>query len=352
MAEIFGAVASGAGLLSLAIQLLESSQKLKSFYTTSRDAPQTVADLFFELETLSLSLRQLSTHRRSDTFSDELLGRCIMTCTRMVTRIQAAVTKIEHVLQKSRGLGRMYTAFKEPEIQRLLEDLEHAKSSILLAYMSYCQYVIGSIISAVSMLIGLHRSCDIRESSIRTTEVQLQSAVLLSHEAHLQSLSLAIQSGHAAILKRIEANPSPSPDASSRNTLTTHKPGQEYNSQTRSRKPLPQTIRLALPRWLSTFVWEFAIQKVDHGWNLGLRPINVRQEGSFAFEVVRSGDVRAVKKLLMLGELSASDCETYWDDPRNMSLLRVSCMRVRSFRVGIATKVKLGCCRMWSPGAL
>ena len=35
MAEIFGAVASGAGLLSLSMQLLESSQKLKSFYDTT-----------------------------------------------------------------------------------------------------------------------------------------------------------------------------------------------------------------------------------------------------------------------------------------------------------------------------
>jgi hypothetical protein len=39
MAEIFAAVASGAGLLSLAIQLLESSRKLKGFYDTSKDAP-------------------------------------------------------------------------------------------------------------------------------------------------------------------------------------------------------------------------------------------------------------------------------------------------------------------------
>lgn len=62
MAEIFAAVASGAGLMSLAIQLLESSQKLKDFYNASKDAPQTVADLSFELETrrclcLSGSLR-------------------------------------------------------------------------------------------------------------------------------------------------------------------------------------------------------------------------------------------------------------------------------------------------------
>jgi hypothetical protein len=54
MAEIFAAVASGAGLVSLAIQLLESSQKLKGLYNASKSAPKTASDLCFELETLSL----------------------------------------------------------------------------------------------------------------------------------------------------------------------------------------------------------------------------------------------------------------------------------------------------------
>ncbi|GAB7334273.1 hypothetical protein MBLNU13_g06310t2 [Cladosporium sp. NU13] len=139
MAEIFGAVASGAGLMSLSMQLLESSQKLKSFYNASRDAPQTVADLSFELETMSLSLRQLVIHRQADISNDTLLGRCMMTCTLMTTKIEAAVDKMEHYLRKSRGIGRMYSAFKEPEILKLLDGLEHAKSSMLFAYMSYCQ---------------------------------------------------------------------------------------------------------------------------------------------------------------------------------------------------------------------
>lgn len=139
MAEILGAVASGAGLMSLAMQLLESSQKLKGFYNASRDAPQTMADLSFELETMSLSLRQLAVDRPADISSDTLLGRCMITCTLMATRIEAAVDRMGHLLQKSRAIGRIYVAFKEPEILKQLEGLEHAKSSMLFAYMSYCQ---------------------------------------------------------------------------------------------------------------------------------------------------------------------------------------------------------------------
>jgi len=144
MAEIFGAVASGAGLLSLAIQLLESSQKLKGFYDATKDAPQAVADLGFELETMSLSLRQLECHRRGDILGDELLGRCLLICNKMVGKIEIAVSKMERQLQKSRNMGRLYAAFKEPDTRKLLEELEQAKSSMLFAYMSYCQYGLKS----------------------------------------------------------------------------------------------------------------------------------------------------------------------------------------------------------------
>ena len=61
MAEIFGAVASGAGLVSLAVQLAESSQKLKALLKAYRDAPEVVVKLSYELETMLQILRQLRT---------------------------------------------------------------------------------------------------------------------------------------------------------------------------------------------------------------------------------------------------------------------------------------------------
>jgi hypothetical protein len=141
MAEIFGAVASGAGLISLAVQLLESSQKLKAFCNAGKDAPKAVAELNFQLETMSLSLRNLERHRQSGTLDDELLSRCILTCTAMVGKIESAVGKMERQLQKSRNVGRLYAAFKEPEIRRLLEDLAWAKNSMYEAQRSCIRYV-------------------------------------------------------------------------------------------------------------------------------------------------------------------------------------------------------------------
>jgi hypothetical protein len=142
MAEIFGAVASGAGLASLALQLVDTAQKLKTLYNAVKDAPHTVEELTFELETMSLSLLQLASHRNTNVAGDELLGRCVVTCTRAVKKITGAVAKIECLIQRGRIGGRLYMAFKQPEIRELLEELERAKSSMSFAYMSYCQYVV------------------------------------------------------------------------------------------------------------------------------------------------------------------------------------------------------------------
>jgi len=140
MAEIFGAVASGAGLVSLSMQLLESTQKLKGFYDSCRDAPDTVRQLCFDLETMALALRQFEQYRQNDLSGSELLGHCIVACNQAVAKIKTAVDKIDWLLCKTRFAGRLYMGFKEPEVRRLLEDVERAKSSMALAYMSYCQY--------------------------------------------------------------------------------------------------------------------------------------------------------------------------------------------------------------------
>jgi hypothetical protein len=139
MAEVFAAVASGAGLVSLAIQLLESSRKLKGLYTATKDAPRNVKDLCFDLETLSLQLRQLEQHRQHDHLNTELLDRCIAQCARRTERVRDVVDDMARYIKRSAMLGKLYSAFKEPEVEKLLDELERAKSSLSLTYISYCQ---------------------------------------------------------------------------------------------------------------------------------------------------------------------------------------------------------------------
>ena len=122
--------------------MLESSQRLKGFYDVSKGALQAIADLSFGLRTMSLSLQQLESCRRSDVLSDELLERCDTIWKRMIGKIESAVNKMKRQIQRSRNVGRINAAFREPETRRLLEEMEQAKSSMLFTHMSYCQYVL------------------------------------------------------------------------------------------------------------------------------------------------------------------------------------------------------------------
>jgi hypothetical protein len=59
MAEVVGVVASGAGLASLAIQLLDGVNRLHTLYKDSRIVEQTVDDLVLDLKNIYKLLSDL-----------------------------------------------------------------------------------------------------------------------------------------------------------------------------------------------------------------------------------------------------------------------------------------------------
>ena len=172
----------------------------------------------------------------------------------------------------------------------------------------------------------INRSWNLREAALRAAEAQAQNVLLSSHEAQLQNLSLAVQSGHATILERIETTrPSGSITSSGGTTIDYHT-RKSHTLRNRGKRPSTRTFRLALPHWLSRCVWEFATHEMDGAWNFSVRPVNIRPHGTFAFDVVRSGNLEAVRKLFSSGELSVSDHESLSYELRPRSLLFVSPM--------------------------
>lgn len=137
---IFGLAASGAGLLSLSLQLGESASKLRCFYQATKNAPRIVSRLIFDLETMALALRELEANRDQQSDDGSVLARCIFACQRNVAEIQQIVNKMDRRLEKnSKVRGRVYAVFKEKEIQEMLDDLERAKSSLEFGYMMHVE---------------------------------------------------------------------------------------------------------------------------------------------------------------------------------------------------------------------
>lgn len=141
MAEAVAAAASVAGLASLAIQLTESVATLRRFYRNIRNAPDTLEDLIFEIETVTLALREIGrefAQGKAETNAD-LLSRCLQSCERGAGKLQSVVEKIQNLQTKSKSLGQVYIAIKEKDQQALLTDLERAKSSLALAFQLYTE---------------------------------------------------------------------------------------------------------------------------------------------------------------------------------------------------------------------
>ena len=137
MAEVFGAVSGGLGLVSLAAQLGESALKLMSFYERIKDMRSTLSDLAHDLETISLTLQELERHRQRGRHDDTLLKRCAAKCKEKADKIEALVNKMETRIGKFRMAGKAYAALKQPEMTTLLDELEQAKSSILISLQMY-----------------------------------------------------------------------------------------------------------------------------------------------------------------------------------------------------------------------
>ena len=72
MTEVVAAVASGAGIASLAIQLGDSAIRLRKLYQATKHAPKQLSNLAFEIETCGLLLQEVELRNRFRT----TLGPC------------------------------------------------------------------------------------------------------------------------------------------------------------------------------------------------------------------------------------------------------------------------------------
>jgi hypothetical protein len=162
-----------------------------------------------------------------------------------------------------------------------------------------------------------------REAANRAADVRLQNALLSSHQTHLQTLENAVQMSYAAIIGQISTSANQNATTPPSNAVVLSAISKKLSVHPVTKRQASRTFRLALPRWLTNTVWEFAMYECA-GWNFRVRPINIRQYGSFPFEIVRSGDVKAVMNLLATGELSVSDHEAGEWDLASKSMLTVS----------------------------
>jgi hypothetical protein len=257
---VFGLAASGAGLLSLGIQLGESAMKLKRIYHRLQNAPKSISQLIFSLETMAIALHQLEEQRQRRICDSTILARCIVECQMYIAEIKVLVDKMADRLARRVNLGgRFYATYKNGDVQQLLGDLDRAKGSLVLVYSMYLAEEQGR----------RHLEWGFQLNN-------LQVLVNQRNESPSESIGLCRNLSDAVLLTA-------EPTAASQTTvlgLTTAIAAQSQHDVVQERhlrKKRGRThfqARFVLPSWLCRQVWHLAVTKTQDCWSMYLRTYN------------------------------------------------------------------------------
>ncbi|KAF4624646.1 hypothetical protein G7Y89_g13524 [Cudoniella acicularis] len=143
MAELLGVVASGMGVISLAIQLADSIKTLKELFSSMKAAPQEIFLAIEEVETLSLILEDINRSMREEIFLDPRTKVLAARSWRLCFASAEALRGLVGELEKSLGVGkdgkggsvkgRFKVAVKREVMEGFRRRVEGAKMSLLLA---------------------------------------------------------------------------------------------------------------------------------------------------------------------------------------------------------------------------
>jgi hypothetical protein len=149
--ELLGLAASSISIASLAIQLADSIQKLKAFCDTVKDAPNDLQLVVAEVEVLSLVLEEiveyLKVHERAGPRTAALppaVSKSLWLCQVSADGLRTLVRGLEQSMEERKMRSAIKIAFRKEKIERMKNQLQSAKLTLLIANQCFYQYGILS----------------------------------------------------------------------------------------------------------------------------------------------------------------------------------------------------------------
>jgi hypothetical protein len=249
------------GVVSLSIQLAESIEKARRFYTAVKDAPERLAEIIDEIEMFSDILADMESDRSSrHADSGPTLQRCVDICRKAIDRFSKCADALESRMKRQKHRGSIRFAMKAQNIECEISRLERLKSDLALAYMLY------------------------REARLQSHLVQLTSQLqqlVDKNAAHLQQTS---SSNDSCVLAT------------------------EIKKISRQRPSGGRTeFRLRTPSWLSHTIWEIYSRRATAEWTVSLRAYSVVPHDAPIFKACQHGDIRGMRELFDRGFASPFD---------------------------------------------
>ena len=274
MAEVFGVVAGAVGTADVVLELAKSVGKLKDFCDDVENAPADILDLVEEIDDMTSSLAALTATQSTSSavMGSQPLERCLEHCKRANKRVSMVVTQLQQDLQAHRRRTALAFPLKKQKLREIIEKLERGKSSLALA----CQ--ISMLSTAKTQAIAQQQF-----SQDLMSRIQSQGA------NHLQNFQ-DLLNGQAVLLRR------------QRIPATTSTQQNWRRQETRN-----TSIRIRLPAWLLSNVWEISTRQAIQGWTCSFRSYKIVLYNSPAFDACKRGDLARLQEMLAAKEVSLHD---------------------------------------------
>jgi hypothetical protein len=294
MAEV-GIIASGMGIASLGLQLLDNVKKLKEFWDSVKEAPDDVRYALTELEILRTIIDAIP---KNDTdmpaISAASSTKCLELCYQVLDLLESLLNDMNQKIEKRVTRGSIRVVLKKDTIDRFRGRLRNAQDMLVLCRQTYFDAV---------------------QAERHRIQLELMEKIDECRRREFLELKAAYTSSMA---------PKMCVDTSNANNLQMTKPATSSNVVTRGmvrgRKP-HFNRKLQTPSWFpcTHWAWDFSAYRAPAGWDFTFRQYYVIDYGSPAWIHVGNGDVAAMQLLFESKKATPFD-----RTPSGYTLLEVS----------------------------
>ncbi|THV53952.1 hypothetical protein BGAL_0038g00300 [Botrytis galanthina] len=137
MAEI-GIIASGMGVASLGLQLMDGVRKLKQFWDEVKEAPEDIQYALEELDALSLVLSDIHTSNSNlPSIASATVTKCLELCRRGTDILNTTVKDLNGAISKRRKIGSAKVVLKKDTLDKFRNRLRDAQYMLMLSRLTY-----------------------------------------------------------------------------------------------------------------------------------------------------------------------------------------------------------------------
>ncbi|TGO38231.1 hypothetical protein BHYA_0079g00320 [Botrytis hyacinthi] len=133
-----GIIASGMGVASLGLQLMDGIRKLKQFWDEVKEAPEDIQYALEELETLSLVLSDIHiSNSNLPSIPSATVTRCLELCRRGTDILNTIVKDLNGAISKRRKIDSAKVVLKKDVLDKFRNRLRDAQYMLLLSRQTY-----------------------------------------------------------------------------------------------------------------------------------------------------------------------------------------------------------------------